>query len=115
VYFTGNTDENFENDRECRVMAKTIALRQGMTYRENTLTIPGNPAIQIDDQIRIRERVTGEQYRHYVKSVSSDLDLSSGKWTYTLGTHWLGDDPGGRWWFDVNELDNAEKRYLGLL
>ena len=112
---SGWTDENFENDRECKVMAKTIALRQGLTYREDTLTIPGNPAIQIDDQIRIRERVTGEQYRHYVKAISSELDLSTGKWIYTLQTHWLGDDPAGKWWFDINELDDAEKRYLGLL
>jgi len=111
----GWTDENFENERECRNMAKTIALRQGLTFRENTVVIPGNPAIQIDDQIRIRERVTGEQYRHYVKSVSSEFDMAQGKWTYTLGTHWLGDQPGGKWWFDINELTDAEKRYLGLL
>jgi hypothetical protein len=112
----GWTDENFETQRECRVMAKTIALRQALTYRENTITIPGNPAIQIDDQIKIRERVTGEQERHYVKGVASEIDLAQGKWTYTLQTHWLGDDPAGpRWWFDIQDLDDIEKAYLGLL
>lgn len=117
IYFTGNTDENFETDKECRVMAKAIALRQGITFRENTVTIPGNPAIQIDDQIRIRERMTGEEFRHYVKGISSDLDLATGKWTYTVTTNWLGDDPANkdRWWFDINELKGSEKKYLGLL
>jgi hypothetical protein len=110
----GWTDENFENERECRNMAKQIALRQALTYREDNVIIPGNPAIQVDDQIRLRERVTGEQFRHYVKSISSDLDLSQGKWTYTMGTHWLGEQPGAKWWFDINVLDDRERAYLGL-
>lgn len=111
----GWTDENFETDRECKTMAKTIAMRQMLTYRENTLTIPGNPAIQIDDQIRIRERITGEQFRHYVKSITSDWDAETGKWTYQLQTHWLGDDPGGVWWYNADTLDDVERMYLGLL
>lgn len=113
----GWTDENFETDRECRVMARTIALRQFLTYREDTVIIPGHPGIQIDDQVQLVERVTGENYRHYVKSISSDFDMTQGKWTYTLGTHWLGDDPSQkkRWWFFAEDLDDAEKRYLGLL
>lgn len=111
----GWTDQHFETNRECRVMARTIALRAMLTYRENTSTIPGHPGIQIDDQVELVERVTGENYRHYVKSISSDFDMTQGKWTYTLGTHWLGNDPTGNWWFKADELTSAEKKYLGLL
>lgn len=111
----GWTDENFETDRECQVMAKTIVLRQMLTYRQNTVTIPGHPGIQVDDQVRIRERITGETYRHYVKAITSDWDATQGKWTYQLTTHWLGDEPGGRWFYNPDTLDNFEKRYLGLL
>lgn len=108
----GWTDQNFASDEECQVMADLITLRQAFTYRENTIVIPGNPQIQIDDQVRIFERVAEEGYYHYVKSISSDWSLATGEWRYTLGTHWLGETPFTRWAFDPAELSAETQAYL---
>ena len=108
----GWTDQNFKNQLECRRMAEMIALRQAMTYRTARITIPGNPAIQIDDQIRLYERTTGEGYLHRVTGISSNYDAEQGSWTYTLTTHWLGDEPFTKWAFDVEGLSQVTKAYL---
>jgi hypothetical protein len=46
--------------------------------------IPANPAIQIDDQVRIFERVTDETFFHYVTGITSAYDAETGKGEYTL-------------------------------
>lgn len=89
----GWTDQHFESDVECQVMAELIAVRQLFTYRRDSMVIPGYPAIQIDDQIRVFERVTGEGFVHYVGGISSTNDMTTGEWTYELSTHWLGERP----------------------
>lgn len=86
----GWTDQHFESDIECQIMAELISIRQLFTYRKDQLAIPGFPAIQVDDQVRLYERVTGEGFVHYVRGISSTLDMESGEWTYELTTHWLG-------------------------
>lgn len=108
----GWTDQHFETEGECRIMADLITLRQLFTYRTNSLTIPGNPAIQPDDQVRIYERVSEEMYLHYVKSVTMDFDMKTGKYTYTLATHWLGDVPFTSWTFDPATMSAETKAYL---
>lgn len=72
-------------------MADLIAIKQSYLYRQNTLTIAANPAIQVDDQVVIIERMTGEHYLHRVIGIASDFDYEDGKWTYQLTTQWLGD------------------------
>jgi hypothetical protein len=111
----GWTDQHFTTEAECRVMADLITLRQMFQYRTDTVQIPGNPAIQPDDQVRMYEEVTGEQYIHYVRSISSSWDRRSGKWTYDLQTHWLGVEPGVRWATDQKELSIDTLNYLALL
>lgn len=111
----GWTDQGFESDAEARRMAETIALRQLFTYRTDTVTIPGYPGIQIDDQVRIFERVTSEGYIHYVKGIQSDLDLESGNYTYGLDTHWLGESPFRQWAFDPRQLSRETQEYLANL
>lgn len=93
-------DQNFETIEESELMADMLSLRQLFTYRTDRVVIPANPAIQIDDQVRIYERVTSEGYIHYVKGISSSLDITTGEWTYTLDTHWLGFDKKSKWLFD---------------
>lgn len=108
----GWTDQHFKTQDECERMADMITLRQLFTYRTDQLEIPGYPGIQIDDQIKIFERVTQEGYRHYVLGVSMSWDLESGKYTYSLRTHWLGEEPFGDWVFDPRNLSDATKNYL---
>lgn len=111
----GWTDQRFATNKECRVMADLVALKQMFTYRENRLTIPGHPALQIDDQVRIYERQTGEGYLHRITGISSEMDFEEGRWTYSLTTHWLGEKGLGEGRFDALQLDKATKRYLKAL
>lgn len=109
----GWTDGHFKK-KDALIAADLIVARQMFDYRRANLTIPGNPAIQIDDQIRIFERVTSETYYHYVIGVSSELDMDEGTWTYELETHWLGEDRDQAWVLDVTKLEADTKAFLDL-
>lgn len=108
----GWTDQGFRDEDECQVMADLITVRQMFEYRTLQVTIPGHPAIQIDDQVRLIERVTAEHYLHYVRGISSEFNMEDRRWTYTLNTHWLGESPFDRWAFDPNKLAATTKLYL---
>lgn len=111
----GWTDQNFQTEEECQVMADLITVRQMFTYRTNTVEIPGNPAIQIDDQVRLIERTTSETYVHYVDGISSEFDMTTGRWIYSLQTCWLGEEAFASWAFDANELSAETKAYLKMI
>jgi len=111
----GWTDQHFESVDEARVMADLVTVRQLFRYRQDRITIPAHPAIQIDDQVRIFERVTSEGYYHYVQGISSQNDAQNGQWTYTLQTHWLGDDPNGKWAFDKSALSSVTIAHVDAL
>lgn len=99
--------------KQAQLMADMIQLRQLFSYRNDRVRIPANPAIQIDDQIRIYERSTSEGYIHYVKGISSNLNVATGEWTYDLETHWLGyDKKGGKWLFNPKSLHATTQAYL---
>jgi len=108
----GWTDQHFGSNTEATIMADMIALRALMVYRVDTIQIPGYPKIQIDDQVRIHERVTQEQYLHYVRGISSTNDVESGVWTYDLNTNWLGSDPFDNWIFNPAGLSTELQQYL---
>lgn len=105
-------DQGFTTAEECQIMADLISVRQSYTYRVGSLTMAANPSIQVDDQVRIWERTTGESYLHYVRSISSDLDIATGRWTYSLETHWLGTDPFTDWVVDPTQLSDVTQEYL---
>jgi hypothetical protein len=111
----GWTDQNFKNTQETRVMADLIVARQMFDFRRGKATTVGDPRIQIDDQIRIYERVTNETFFHYVLGISSNLDMDAGTWTYDIDTHWLGERRSDAWVMDPNKLDQATQNYLNLV
>jgi hypothetical protein len=78
--------------KDQRVMAELIALHSFFRLRQGSVTIAALPILQIDDQVRISERVTGDTYIHYVRGISSSHDLDTGEWTQTLTTNWLGEN-----------------------
>lgn len=106
------TDQNFASKQETQVMAELIALRGLFTYRQGRVTIPGFPGIQVDDQIRIVERVTEEGFIHYIQSISSTLDMVNGSYNYDLQTCWLGVDPNSKWILDRSTLSTTAKNYI---
>jgi len=77
--------------------ADLTAVRSMFTWRRDRTVIPGYPGLQLDDQIQLWERVTGEGFYHYVRGISSSNNLETGDWTYTLDTNWLGDKDQVRW------------------
>lgn len=77
---------------EQKLMAELIALHVNFQSRVGQVTCAANPAIQINDQVRIFERQTADTYIHYVRGVDTTHDLDSGSYTMTLTTHWLGDE-----------------------
>lgn len=111
----GWTDQHFENRQEVRIMADMLAARQMFSFRRSKITIPGYPALQIDDQCRVFERVTNETYYHYILGISSNLDMRAGTWTYDMDTHWLGERPSDAWVVRVDELDAVTQNYLNLV
>lgn len=111
----GWTDQNFKSKRETLVMADMIAAQQMFDYRRTSVTTPGYPRIQLDDQIQIKERVTNEFYFHYVLGIKSELNMEDGTWIYDLTTHWLGDDREDAWVVDVFGLNTATRNFLATL
>lgn len=111
----GWTDQRFATKRETVVMADMIAARSMFDYRRGHAKIAGHPGIQIDDQIRIFERVTNESYFHYVLGITSTLDMDEGTWDYDLDTHWLGERISDAWVVKVDQLDAATKAYLNII
>lgn len=85
-------DNMFKDKEEQRLMAELINLQIWFSQRTGSVTCVANPNICINDQIRIIERNTSETYIHYVRGISSSMDLDSGQYTMSLTTNWLGND-----------------------
>lgn len=86
------SNEVFNKPSEQQVMAELIALHIWFAQRQGSVTCMANPIIQIDDQIRIWERTTAESYIHYVRGISTSMDLDTGEYISTITTHWLGSE-----------------------
>jgi len=84
-------DNTFTNKDEQRIMAELINLQIWFSQRTGSITCVANPNFSINDQIRILERNTSETYIHYIRSISSSMDLDSGQYVMNLTTNWLGD------------------------
>lgn len=88
-------NEVFLKASEQQIMAELISMHIFFSMRQGSVQCTGNPAIQLNDQVRIYERVTADTYVHYVRAISTSHDFDSGVYKMTLGTNWLGD--GGVW------------------
>ena len=86
------TNGVFSNQDEQDMMAELISLHIWFQQRTGSVTCLANPALQINDQVRIYERTSGETYVHYVRGISTTHDLNTGAYTMVLTTNWLGDD-----------------------
>lgn len=108
----GYTDQHFATTKECQIMADLITLNELFTYRTDAVTIAANPAIQIDDQVRIYERTSEETYLQYVSGITMNWSVETGKYTYNLDTHWLGDTAFSNWTFNPKDLSAETRQYL---
>lgn len=79
------------SELEYKLMAEQLSIRAWFGARLGQATIVGNPALSIDDQIRLVERNTSESFIHLIQSISSSLDNDTGIYTMDISTVWLGD------------------------
>lgn len=86
----------FLNKKEQEVMAELISMHIWFAERMGSVTCWANPLIDINDQVRIYERTTGETFVHYVRGVSSTFDAETNSYQMTLTTNWLGGSPFNR-------------------
>jgi hypothetical protein len=86
----------FLKPEEQRTMAELLDMHIWFQRRTANITCVANPLIDVNDQVRIIERQTGDVYIHYVKSIGFSHDLQSGAFTMNLTTHWLGGTPYGQ-------------------
>jgi hypothetical protein len=87
----------FLNQDEVDKFAYLVSLWIHWSYRKSQFRIPGNPAFEPDDQVRIYERVTSESYVHYIQGISSSMNMDDGSWYLDIDTHWLGNGPDAEW------------------
>ena len=100
----GDATKGFSTIEECQRMAEMVAVRILWATRKGSAKIIAHPGLQIDDQVRIFERVTNENNIHYVSGIKSDMDLAAGTYTMDLTTHWLGRDPETDWFLDRMQM-----------
>lgn len=79
--------------KEQKVMADLIDMKMWFSRRLGNISCAANPLIDLNDQVRVIERNTGEVYIHYIRSISTNHDIESGEFTMDLTTHWLGGGP----------------------
>ena len=97
---------------EVEKFAYLVSLWIHWSYRKGRVKIPANPALDVDDQVRIYEAKTSETYIHYILSQTVSLDFDTGVYTADLETHWLGNGPEASWHMFVNDLPPALLAYL---
>jgi len=106
------TSESENAFKEVEKFAYLTSLWIHWSYRTSRFKIPGNPAFEPDDQIRIFERTTSEAYVHYILGLNSRMDIRAGTWTMDVDTHWLGSGPSEQWVIDYNTMTPALYEYL---
>lgn len=72
-------------------MAELLASRMWMASQRTEATMPGNPLIGPDDQVRISDRATGIDDVYYVLGVRSSFEVKTGRYTMTLSLVLMGD------------------------
>ena len=110
--FGQNLDDEEAARAEVEKFAYLTSLWIHWSYRKGKVKIPCNPALDIDDQIRIYEAKTSETYIHYILGMSTTLNMQSGVYTADIETHWLGNGPNSIWHVYKNEMPPALYAYL---
>lgn len=107
--------KGFTTEEEAQRMAELLALKILFTYRRGEVTSPAHPGLQIDDQVRVFNRMTNETKVQYVSSINTTMDLDEGVYTMNCSVHWLGGDPDTDWFFDRYNVTPSMKGYPALV
>jgi hypothetical protein len=85
-------NRTFSNVNEQEIMSELIAMHIWFQQRVGSVECLAMPALEINDQVRIMERNSSDTYIHYIRGLSTNMDLETGSYTMNLTTHWLGSD-----------------------
>lgn len=85
-------NEHWASATQQETLANRIADLIIFSLRRGTVRCVANPRVQINDQVRIYERITAETFVHWVEGIKSTHDIQSGEWLYDITTSWLGED-----------------------
>ena len=110
--FGQGLDDEEAAPAEVQKFAFLVSLWIHWSYRKGKVKIPANPALDVDDQIRIYEAKTSETYIHYVLSNTPSLNMDTGVYTSDIETHWLGNGPESQWHIFVQDMPPALLAYL---
>jgi len=108
---TDGVDEEAARE-EVSMFAYLVTLWIHWSYRKGKIKIPANPALDVDDQVRVYEAKTSETYIHYILGQNVTLDFRTGSYTADIDTHWLGNGPEASWHMFVNDLPEKLRAYL---
>jgi hypothetical protein len=86
----------FLKKEEQQTMAEILDMQIWFNRRTANIQCVANPLIDVNDQIRVIERQTGDVYVHYIKAINFSHDIANGKFSMSLTTHWLGGTPFGQ-------------------
>lgn len=111
----GDDTKGFTTEEECQRMAELTALFILFTYRRGDVSAPAHPGLQLDDQIRVFNRITNETNVQYVSGISTSMDLDEGIYTMDVSVHWLGGDPDSDWFFDRYNVTPAMLSYPSVV
>lgn len=78
----GWTDKHFVTQEECDEMARQIVVEMQRRMGSGTVTIVGNPALQIDDMLTITSETISGTF--HVRGIQSTLDVQAGRLTYDV-------------------------------
>jgi len=108
--------QGYEDEVQARAeiekFAYLVALWIHWSYRKGKIRIPANPALDVDDQIRVYEAKTSETYIHYILGMNVTLDMRTGSYTADIDTHWLGNGPDASWHIFAEEMPDALRAWL---
>lgn len=84
------TNQYFTDAVSQQTMAELVALHIWFAQRTGSITCCADPQLSINDQVRIYERNTSETYIHYIRGISTQMDLETGEYIANITTNWLG-------------------------
>lgn len=86
-------NEYLTSRAEQELMAELVAIQYFFQQRSATASAAANPALQINDQVWVFERETGEAAVKHVRGITTDYDAGTGEYRMTLTLSHLGRYP----------------------